>query len=255
MIQPDVPNELFDEDDLPLIQRTSKRKRGRPKKSEVQELSCTYCNKILHTKKGLKVHLRTHTGEKMRQCLFCDAKYARTNHLVRHIALHDKPGIRHPCEHCDKTFEAAADLFKHSREHDVSITKMETDEIKIEIEKFEKDETDIKTEEMDTGEDNQQQNHVEAPTDANEDDLDDFAVVNDFTFSDIDDNSGDEFANKDSKKENVINKAGEKALFECKQCPKVLTTYMGLKVHMRRHTGYDLVNCNVSNDLSKYALF
>ncbi|KAJ8970867.1 hypothetical protein NQ314_000992 [Rhamnusium bicolor] len=68
IVQPDVAEDMFDEvDDLPLIKRGVKRKRGRPRGSpnkKNRDFACTVCHKILHTKKGLRVHLRMHTGEK-----------------------------------------------------------------------------------------------------------------------------------------------------------------------------------------------
>lgn len=34
--------------------------------------------------------------------------------------------------------------------------------------------------------------------------------------------------------------------FPCKFCGKVLTTSIGLRIHMRRHTGNNLAECEVS---------
>lgn len=38
----------------------------------------------------------------------------------------------------------------------------------------------------------------------------------------------------------------DKGRYECKYCFKVMTTFVGLKIHMRRHTGSDLAKCKVS---------
>lgn len=241
VIQPDVHDDMFDdEDDLPLIQRNVKRKRGRPKKKQDDNFACTFCHKVLHTKKGLRVHLRAHTGEKMRHCLFCDAKYTRTNHLIRHINTHDKPGLTHPCENCDKTFTAAAELYKHSREHE----EKEDDDIKQE-------EVEIKNE-MNTNNENNtnttenQIEIIEVGDDHND-------VFNDFPFSDDEDDDDVDGADDDfltaikKDKTNKTKKTEEKdkALYQCKECTKVMTTYLGLKIHMRRHTGADLSFCKV----------
>ncbi|CAH1100518.1 unnamed protein product [Psylliodes chrysocephalus] len=141
VVHPDVHDDVFDEDNVPLLERGVKRKRGRPRKKENTNLSCNFCQKILQTQKGLRVHLRSHTGEKLKYCLFCDAKYTRTNHLIRHLGTHDKPGLKHPCENCDKTFDAAAELFRHSKVHEEVLDetakeqhiKTEEEDIKPEI--------------------------------------------------------------------------------------------------------------------------
>lgn len=58
VVHPDVHDDVFDEDNVPLLERGVKRKRGRPRKKENTNLSCNFCQKILQTQKGLRVHLR-----------------------------------------------------------------------------------------------------------------------------------------------------------------------------------------------------
>ncbi|KAJ8960781.1 hypothetical protein NQ318_020075 [Aromia moschata] len=250
VIQPDVLDDMFDEEDeVPLLKRALKRKRGRPKKTDINNLSCTFCNKVLHTKKGLRVHLRSHTGEKLRHCLFCDAKYTRTNHLIRHINTHDKPGLTHPCEHCDRTFTRAAELFKHAREHD----KDESPEKDI---KQEKEDEEMKPELPPSGENIMVVVESNAVDGFNDDDNLDNDNFNDFPFSDNDDDHGDsedDFLVHVKKEKKGKKKKGEeegdkdKILYECKECSKMMTTYIGLKIHMRRHTGADLSFCDIQS--------
>ncbi|KAJ8920878.1 hypothetical protein NQ315_015671 [Exocentrus adspersus] len=241
VIQPDVHDDVFDdEDDLPLLQRSLKRKRGRPKKKQEDSLACTVCHKVLHTKKGLRVHLRVHTGEKMRCCLFCDAKYTRTNHLIRHMGTHDKPGLVHPCEHCDKTFTAAAELYKHSREHEEQnssgqVIKQEEHEIKPEIITNLENAMDSSDHRVEMGEAN-----------------DNTDIFNDdFIYSDDDsEDDEDDFLAALKKERGSKSKAyGEKdkTFYHCPECNKAMTTYLGLKIHMRRHTGADLSFCKLCN--------
>ncbi|XP_023017036.1 uncharacterized protein isoform X2 [Leptinotarsa decemlineata] len=252
VIQPDVLGDVFDEeDDLPLVRRGAKRKRGRPKKKVTDSLACTYCKKVLHTKKGLRVHLRSHTGEKLRYCLFCDAKYTRTNHLIRHITTHDKPGLTHPCESCDKVYDAAADLYRHSKEHEDVVSdekdssreqsiKIEADEIKTEVvNEAEPTETAEKTITADASQEADQMFLEDFPM-SDGDDRDD--SDGDFIFEeDLDKDK------KSSKKKKNSPKVDDKAIYECKECTKVMTTYIGLKIHMRRHTGADLSTCKLCN--------
>lgn len=258
--QQDLSEPIFDEDDLPLIIRSvstspsiSKRKRGRPKKSDAHPYNCTYCNKVLHTAKGFKTHLRVHTGDKVKQCLFCDAKYTRTNHLMRHIISHDKPGLKHPCEHCDKTFKAAADLFKHSRTHD----QLEFDEeVQIKKEEVSEDQTLNLIEDLEVMEDIKTSIDEEDPEMGRELSLEQDEVVddpagNDFTgfddpFDEIDDNNDFEMDDDDDEIETKKLKKKDEDSFDCKVCQKVLTTNKGLKAHMRSHMGISSLHCKVS---------
>lgn len=118
-------DDIFDEEDnIPLLARKDiKRKRGRPRKLEPEleniNFPCTVCSKVMNSRKGLKVHLQTHSEEKSLQCLFCDARYVRPNHLFRHLSSHDKEGLKRQCEKCDDTFEAAVELYKHQQLHKV----------------------------------------------------------------------------------------------------------------------------------------
>lgn len=260
-----------DEDDLPLLQRsqtesstgtTVKRKRGRPKKSEVHPYTCTYCNKVLHTAKGLKTHLRVHTGDKMKQCLFCDAKYTRTNHLMRHVITHDKPGVKHPCEHCEKTFEAAADLFKHSKIHEepqIKKVKLEEEEFVIE------DVPDlISSIEINNALIDEKVPILEEQTNVNKLSVDQNKIIEDSVIDEefpVDDGFGDRFDESDdddvglnndqseTKKVETENNESSKEHFECEICQKVLSTPRGLKVHMRRHIGTASLVCKVNIEL------
>lgn len=98
--------------------------------------TCSYCKKILRTKKGLKIHQRRHTGEKLRSCHLCQAKFTRTNHLRRHLETHNKVNQEglHICIECGASFEKAFHLAKHRKVHKLgnSSIKKESDiEIRI----------------------------------------------------------------------------------------------------------------------------
>ncbi|XP_057665944.1 zinc finger protein 420-like isoform X1 [Diorhabda carinulata] len=260
VVQPDLHDDVFveDEDNVPLLERGVKRKRGRPRKKDVENLTCQFCNIVLQTKKGLRIHLRSHAGEKIQQCLFCDAKYSRTNHLLRHINTHNKPGLIHSCESCDKTFAEAAVLYHHSKEHEETEHSLRVKEIKIE--------KDIKTEGPElfdiNKEDKKYENEIATEKDqevTQYSDQDD-NCFNEFVPSDGDDSKGsdedftialEEKKTKGRKKKKVKTEDTQddkdKALYECKECSKVMTTYLGLKIHMRKHTGSDLSTCNLCN--------
>lgn len=271
IILEDLHNDKFDDlDDLPILQRQDlhessieppvKRKRGRPKKSQVQSHTCTFCSKVLHTAKGLKIHLRSHTGDKIKHCLFCDAKYARTNHLMRHIVTHDKPGVKHPCEHCDKTFEQAADLMKHSNIHteiESEKVKLEQEEVMIEdvselLEPAGNSETanDVKTT---ISQDQSRANDTEISIDQ-QNTSENTEVGEDFPTDDglcdrFDESDGSEdLVAKDEQIESKKSKSkkSDNVYYGCDLCNKVLSTQRGLKIHLRKHIGTtNTVECKV----------
>ncbi|CAH1984917.1 unnamed protein product [Acanthoscelides obtectus] len=267
VVHPDVPDDLFDEEDeIPLIHRREKRKKDDKKDKKEDLIECNVCHKVLYSKKGLKIHMKQHASDKVKSCLFCDAKYTRTNHLLKHISTHDKLGVRHPCEQCEKTFDAAQELYQHSKEHD------ECDKVADEriIKQEETDiPTEVKTEQIENGEEQIRELLNESAPDSDkmavaEQFDDDVMNGNDFPFSDDGDDRGDESdddflldkpkagpkaksTEKKGKKGKRKKSDDDKALFECKECNKFMTTYLGLRVHMRRHTGSDLSMCKLCN--------
>ncbi|XP_050501833.1 zinc finger protein 852-like [Diabrotica virgifera virgifera] len=215
VVQPDLHNDVFDvedEDNIPLIERGVKRKRGRPRKKDI-ELTCNVCHKILQTPKGLRVHLRSHP---------------EAAELPRHT----------------KNQEEAEDTKKEKE------IKTE-DEIKTEV-------ADLFAAIQDSEKKGDEVQEIE-PDISHFSDHDD-NVFNDFPPSDIDNDDNDEdftltnVKEKKPKKERKKRKSKQvddngtekdKATYECKECSKVMTTYIGLKIHMRKHTGTDLATCNI----------
>ena len=82
--------------------------------------SCLQCNKNFETKSNLKTHKWIHrseeTGERPYSCFTCNKKFRRLDYLKKHKLLHtgEKP---YDCCHCDKKFRTATHLKQHVRVH------------------------------------------------------------------------------------------------------------------------------------------
>uniref|UniRef100_A0A672IAI7 C2H2-type domain-containing protein n=1 Tax=Salarias fasciatus TaxID=181472 RepID=A0A672IAI7_SALFA len=68
-------------------------------------LKCSFCPKKVSDFMKLKIHIRTHTGEKQFQCDTCGKSFSK---------ITEKP---HTCDICGKAFRRSADLKRHSRSH------------------------------------------------------------------------------------------------------------------------------------------
>ncbi|WP_330925760.1 C2H2-type zinc finger protein [Candidatus Sororendozoicomonas aggregata] len=77
---------------------------------------CGYCGSRFETSYKLKIHIRTHTGDKPHRCKSCGRGFAQQSALTVHIRTHtgEKP---HKCDTCGKVFARPCTLKVHMRSH------------------------------------------------------------------------------------------------------------------------------------------
>ncbi|XP_042563975.1 sal-like protein 1a isoform X2 [Clupea harengus] len=81
---------------------------------------CVICHRILSCQSALKMHYRTHTGERPFKCKICGRAFTTKGNLKTHYSVHRAmPPLRvqHSCPICQKKFTNAVVLQQHIRMH------------------------------------------------------------------------------------------------------------------------------------------
>lgn len=96
--------------------RTDSDSVSQPKESKVLH-SCNVCGVTFTVLSTLEAHMKTHSNQKIEECMYCHQIFSDNDEYFKHIASHcgEENIIR--CPHCPKIFTSKGDYTKHVTSH------------------------------------------------------------------------------------------------------------------------------------------
>ncbi|XP_055629249.1 zinc finger protein OZF-like [Toxorhynchites rutilus septentrionalis] len=190
---------------------------------------CDICKKTFTSKHGVRLHMRTHTGERSFLCPHCQKTFRESSTLMKHIRTHtgERP---HSCPHCPKTFIQHSTLQGHIRSHTgerpylcphCEKTFKVSSMLYLHMRKTHPGLLESKKQRDDNSEDSQEEDHIRLQTGEKRLKCDKCEKT---------------FGSQSGLKVHVRSHTGERP-YPCPHCPKAFKDSSALVLHIRNHTG------------------
>lgn len=204
--------------------------------SDEDIFKCGQCSRKFKSRLSLRSHKLSHKSKsKLKTCQICD-KTVNPTDMLQHIQTH-RDHLPHRCIDCGMGFTRAYHLAKHKKEYRGSCGDSAKPFPNVN-EGDELSQNHMKRESVDVDEhDFSLDVRIDRTNDTDD---------NNENYIDTSELENNVLHREDGVKTRNVTKRDGRS-FQCKYCFKVLTTFPGLRIHMRRHTGANLYCCRVCN--------